>query len=190
MRVLYFLGADGGHYGIADAAEASRVAGASWEPIAAADASYLLLDAREQLAELWRELESDGSWSVDPPTDHELQQWARDEVSRPTGRIAMWRVHAQLRASSVPQLGNAPRLSDLLPAQAAPVRTWVAFRLLDLHGDPVPDVRYELTLSDGSMLDGSTDGAGAARHDDIIAGGCTIEFPELPETFWEHAHNE
>ncbi len=189
MRVLEFLGADGGHYGLAHVAEAERVATPDWEPIERSVAPQLLAASTEQLEELWRELGASTAWGDEPPDAVALERWATDELSRPTGKLIMWRVRAPLHATAVPQLGDATPLSDLLRSDPEEVRTWIAFRLLDLAGDPLPDVRYEITLSDGTILDGTTDGDGAARHDDIVAGGASIEFPELPETYWEHEHN-
>jgi hypothetical protein len=189
MRVLDFFGADGDQYGLAPATEADRVAQASWVAIDPDLAPHLLALTPAQLRALWYDLGPTTGWGDEPPDADELEQWVRDELARPTGRIVMWRVREGLHGSSVAPIGEVPTLSDLLPSQPEEVKTWVAFTLLDLAGDPLPDVRYELTLSDGTIKDGTTDGDGAARLDDIVAGPCTIEFPELPESYWEHAHN-
>ncbi|HWB77178.1 MAG TPA: hypothetical protein VG755_19565 [Nannocystaceae bacterium] len=189
MRVIEFFGPEGDHYGLALASEADRVAQPGWVVIDPDLATHLLALSPLQLRDLWREAGSTAAWGDEPPDADELERWVKAELAEPTGRLVMWRTREPLHGAAVPLADAAPMLSELLSSEPEEVKTWVAFRLLDLAGDPIPDVRFEITLSDGSIEDGTTDGDGAARLDDIVAGPCSIEFPDLPETFWEHEHN-
>jgi hypothetical protein len=189
MRVIEFFGPEGDHYGLAPASAAHRVAEPSWVEIDRDLAPQLLALSPGQLRDLWREAGSTTPWGDEPPDADELERWAKEELSQPTGGLVMWRTREPLHGRGLARADAAPMLSELLSSQPEEVKTWVAFRLLDLAGDPIPDVRWEITLYDGTIKDGTTDGDGAARLDDIIAGPCTIEFPDLPETFWEHEHN-
>jgi hypothetical protein len=189
MRALQFLGSDGDWYVLVHVTEESNVVAHGWQRLGAMEAATTLgcAGVGSELEALWHQ--GTGAFaSTEPPTVSVLRDWAIDELTRPTGRLALWRSHEALRGADAPSEGEAPLLSDLA-GEPEEVRTFVAFRLLDLAGDPLPDVRYELELADGSMQEGTTDGDGFARHDDIVAGTCTIAFPDLPDKFWQHEHN-
>lgn len=178
MRVLEFLGSDGSWYALVPVAEESRVVQRGWTRVSSLDAADVLARAAEP--------EGASPTSADASTT----EWAIDEVSRDTGSVALWRIQQPQHATEILQLASAPLLSELASA-AEPIeeRTWVAFRLLDLAGDPLPDVPYELELGDGSLVSGTTDGDGNARHDDIVRGACTITFSDLPDRYWQQEHN-
>jgi len=64
--------------------------------------------------------------------------------------------------------------------------TWIEIELYDAEGQPCADEPYRLTLANGELREGlRLDGQGRARHEDIPAGQCLVEFPEreplLPE---------
>ncbi len=192
MRVLEFLGRDGSGYALVPITEERRVVAPSWQRVGDAEAAAILEAMRAddpggvRLGMLWSEESPHGGESVDGP---EIHGWVHDELARPTGRVALWRTRsADHAAGGVARTGDAPLLREL--AEPPPeVRTWVEFRLLDLAGDPLADVRYEIEMSDGTTEEGTTDAGGKARHDDIVAGACTITFPDLPDRLWEHEHN-
>ncbi len=70
-----------------------------------------------------------------------------------------------------------PEGTSLCPARAA--QTWIAIELYDHEGEPCPGEPYRLTLADGTVLDQlRLDQAGRARHEDVPAGECLVEFPE------------
>ncbi|MFC5513967.1 DUF2345 domain-containing protein, partial [Massilia jejuensis] len=56
--------------------------------------------------------------------------------------------------------------------------TWVEFKLVDETG-PIADESYVLTDPGGSKHTGNVDKQGGARIEDIPAGHCKIEFPNL-----------
>jgi hypothetical protein len=189
MRVLQFLGSDGDWYALVHVSEESDVVAPGWQRVDAPEAAATLGRAcvGNELEALWQQQHGAFAWT-EPPAESKLRDWAIEELTRPTGRLALWRSREALRGGDVPSEGSAPLLSDLA-GEPEEVRTFVAFRLLDLAGDPLPDVRYELELADGSMQEGTTDADGFVRHDDIIAGTCTLAFPDLPDKFWQHEHN-
>lgn len=193
MRALEFLGSDGSWYALVPVAEESRVVQRGWTRVESVDAAAVLARASEAegasppLAEAWTTAEE----SLDArPSGVVPGGWAIDELSRDTGSVALWRIQAPQHATEIVQIDGAPLLSELANSAApAEERTWVAFRLLDLAGDPIPDVPYEIELGDGSLASGTTDGDGNARHDDIVRGACTVTFTDLPDKYWQHEHN-
>jgi type VI secretion system secreted protein VgrG len=56
--------------------------------------------------------------------------------------------------------------------------TWVEIELVDTAGKPVPNVRYRIELPDGQFQEGTLDGNGHARADEIEPGTCWISFPD------------
>ncbi len=84
-------------------------------------------------------------------------------------------------ASQTPQK-KPPRNSE---SSDAGVKTWIAIRVLDEDGNPVPDVAYSVTLPDGSIMTGSLDDQGFARFDDIDPGQCQVSFPEIHAKEWK-----
>jgi hypothetical protein len=189
MRVLQFIGSDGDWYALVHVTEDSDAVAHGWQRVGTTEAAATLTGAcvGSELEALW-EQDTGAFASPEPPAESELRDWAIDELTRPTGRLVLWRSHEALRGADAPSAGDAPLLSDLA-GEPEELRTFVAFRLLDLAGNPLPDVRYELELADGSMQEGTTDSDGFVRHDDIVAGTCTLAFPDLPDKFWQHEHN-
>jgi type VI secretion system secreted protein VgrG len=63
---------------------------------------------------------------------------------------------------------------------------WIEIELLDEAGKPVPGEPYKVTLPDGSTVaDGTLDGKGRARVDNIDPGSCKVTFPNLDKEAWE-----
>lgn len=189
MRALEFLGSDGDWYALVHVTEESHVVAPGWQRVDATEAAATLGRAPvgSELEALWQQ-QTSAFASIEPPAQSVLLDWAIDELTRPTGRLALWRSREALRGGEGPSESEAPLLSDLA-GEPEEVLTFVAFRLLDLAGDPLPDVRYELELADGSTREGTTDSDGLVRHDDIVAGSCTLTFPDLPDKYWQHEHN-
>ena len=192
MRGLDFLGLDGGRYRLAHVGD-PMPEGGGWRAVPTSEAAVLLgpgFDAgprTTRLAATWTELRSPVGWSHESSSDA-AHRWVLDELRSPAGALVLWcREPPSLGAPTPRHEIEAVSLADL----AGPLdeRTWVAFRLVDLHGEPIADARYEITLSDGSLVDGTTNADGEARHDGIVAGGCTLSFPDLPEDYWQHEHN-
>ena len=62
--------------------------------------------------------------------------------------------------------------------------SWIEIELLDEEDTPVPSVKYEIELPDGSLAKGSLDGEGFARVDGIKPGECKVCFPEYDKDAW------
>lgn len=63
---------------------------------------------------------------------------------------------------------------------------WIELAVKDQNGQPVPHVRYEVTLPDGQVRTGRLDPLGFARLDGIPGGNCKVRFPELPADGTRH----
>ncbi len=57
--------------------------------------------------------------------------------------------------------------------------TFIAIRLVDQDGQPVPRRAVHLVLADKSEQDGFVDGDGRFRLEDVPPGTCTLTFPDL-----------
>ncbi|MBI4586171.1 MAG: carboxypeptidase regulatory-like domain-containing protein [Planctomycetes bacterium] len=65
--------------------------------------------------------------------------------------------------------------------------SWIEIELVDEDGQPVPGLKYRVTLPDDSVAEGTLDGKGFARIEGIPAGNCKITFPDLDKDAWEPA---
>jgi len=63
-------------------------------------------------------------------------------------------------------------------------KTWVEIQLVDGDGQGVGNTKYKLKLPDGSTKEGTLDGDGLARVDDIDEGMCEVSFPTLDKDAW------
>ncbi len=64
-------------------------------------------------------------------------------------------------------------------------KSWIEIELVDEEDNPVPGERYQITLPDGSVAEGSLDEKGFARVDGIDPGTCQVTFPELDKDAWD-----
>lgn len=96
---------------------------------------------------------------------------------------------------SQPQPGSAyqPLSSALDPATRQTVVTdqpppvhWIEIELVDEANKPVPSEKYEITMPDKTVKEGTLDEKGWARVDGIKdAGQCKITFPNLDKEAWD-----
>ena len=63
--------------------------------------------------------------------------------------------------------------------------TWIEVKLVDAEMEPVANVRYQLTLPDGSSREGKLDAEGFARQDNVPPGMCKLAFPDLDMDSWD-----
>jgi hypothetical protein len=63
-------------------------------------------------------------------------------------------------------------------------KSWIAIKLVDQDGNPVPGEEYRITLPDGSTVEGDLDKKGFARVNGIDPGTCQITFPNLDKDIW------
>ena len=62
---------------------------------------------------------------------------------------------------------------------------WIEIELVDEKNKPVPEERYRIEQPDGSLVEGSLDSQGRARHEGLVPGNCQITFPNLDKDAWE-----
>lgn len=60
-------------------------------------------------------------------------------------------------------------------------KTWIDLELLDPDGQPVANRKLRITLSDGRVIEGSTDASGLFGVDGIDPGECRIDALDLAE---------
>lgn len=70
---------------------------------------------------------------------------------------------------------------------AAPEKTWVKIKLIDMVGKPIPGERYRIKVPGGESVEGVLDDQGEAACWNLDPGTCKITFPDLDEEAWEDA---
>ncbi len=65
--------------------------------------------------------------------------------------------------------------------------SWIELKMVDADGNPVAGEPYEVTLPDGSVASGTTDGNGMARVEGFEPGQCKISFPNLDKSVVEES---
>jgi type VI secretion system secreted protein VgrG len=90
-------------------------------------------------------------------------------------------------ASATPQERSYARFAPLAYSPIDPVEvSWIELQMVDEQGQPVPGLRYRVTVPDGSVAEGTLDAQGYARVEGFVTGGdCQITFPDLDEEAWE-----
>jgi hypothetical protein len=63
-------------------------------------------------------------------------------------------------------------------------KSWIAIKLVDEDGKPVPGEEYCIILPDGSPMEGDLDKRGFAKVKGIDPGTCQITFPNLDKSTW------
>jgi hypothetical protein len=74
--------------------------------------------------------------------------------------------------------------SSVTASQSKIQKTFIQIELVDEEGNPVAGESYEISLPDGSVVDGSLDDKGQARIEGIDPGSCQITFPDLDKDVW------
>ncbi len=65
--------------------------------------------------------------------------------------------------------------------------SWIEIVLVDDDDRPVAGERFKITLSDGSVAEGTLDDKGFARVAGMEPGTCKVTFPELDKSVWKKA---
>jgi hypothetical protein len=72
------------------------------------------------------------------------------------------------------------------PAEKQKVKKdWIEIILVDLDGNPVPNVRYRITPPGGAPTEGRLNEFGQAGLYQIEPGSCKITFPDLDKEAWD-----
>lgn len=64
---------------------------------------------------------------------------------------------------------------------------WIEIELVGEDDKPIPGERYRVTAPDGRVAEGSLNGDGFARVNNLEPGTCKITFPDLDQDAWEPA---
>jgi hypothetical protein len=71
------------------------------------------------------------------------------------------------------------------PNDPSSQKTWIEYQLVDDKGKAVPDVRYRVKSTDGSMIDGVFDKLGKARIASLDPGNCKIWLLDVDGKEWK-----
>ena len=63
-------------------------------------------------------------------------------------------------------------------------KSWIAIKLVDEEGKPVPDEEYRIVLPDGTTIEGDLNKWGFACVRGIDPGTCQVTFPGLDMDIW------
>ena len=64
-------------------------------------------------------------------------------------------------------------------------KDWIEIILVDLDGNPVPNMRYRITPPGGAPTEGRLNQYGQAGLYQIEPGSCKITFPDLDQEAWD-----
>jgi hypothetical protein len=70
------------------------------------------------------------------------------------------------------------------PATDTTEQGWAEIALVDEDGKPVAGQKYEVTLPNGKVAKGSTDGKGKAKIQGFVSGVCQLTLPQLHGDAW------
>ena len=62
---------------------------------------------------------------------------------------------------------------------------WIAIKLVDKKGKPVPWAEYRITTPSGDTVRGYLDDSGAARIENLQEGTCKVSFPKTDGDDWK-----
>jgi hypothetical protein len=94
---------------------------------------------------------------------------------------------ANQNMSSAPARSPAQSCGSSPPSQTtvSPTKTsWIAIELVDDEGKPVAGESYQITLPDGTNVQGTLDDKGRAKVSGFDPGSCKITFPNLDKDVW------
>lgn len=86
----------------------------------------------------------------------------------------------ELTLDDAPEQVEEPERQDI-----AELDDWIEVVIEDEAGEPLANVRYVLTLPDGSRREGRTNRQGLLRYDRIASGTCTLSLPDHDAELWE-----
>lgn len=78
--------------------------------------------------------------------------------------------------------GPAPAPATEKPKEK---KAWIEIILVDMDGNPVPNVRYQITSPSGEVQEGRLNEHGQAGYYKIEPGDCKVTFPDLDKDAWE-----
>jgi hypothetical protein len=132
-------------------------------------------------------------WSPRPSPETDALLRARLEDAFRTGRLVVLGERLVARSSSpAKSAGDSPAAAPPAPGGGgggkppAPTKpkTWIRFKLVDQDDKPIPNERYKLKLTDGTLKEGRLDSDGSVFESGLDPGNCEISFPDLHEKDW------
>ena len=82
------------------------------------------------------------------------------------------------------QISNTPVMSRV-ETQTKDKKAWIEIILVDMDGNPMPNVKYRITPPSGAPVEGRLNEHGQAGLYQIEPGNCKITFPDLDKDAWE-----
>jgi hypothetical protein len=102
---------------------------------------------------------------------------------------AMAEVKAQQVEEGTGKYGAEPAkpfTSEDEPPEEGQEDTWIEIELLDEWGEPRGGERYEVTVPDGRVAEGTLDMDGRARVTGVEPGQCEVAFPDMDQESWQY----
>jgi hypothetical protein len=93
--------------------------------------------------------------------------------------LASKRLYAT-RRMPMPARGELAAQGEVTASEATPAAAaWIALRLLDQDGEPIPRRGFRVVAADGQTLEGFLDDEGAARLSPLASGSATVTLTDL-----------
>lgn len=93
--------------------------------------------------------------------------------------------HGAAQASILHETGQVAPGEENLNTLRMIAPSWIEIELVGEDGLPIPQQRYRIEASDGSLQEGNLDDKGVARLETRRGGICRIWFPDLDTEAWE-----
>jgi uncharacterized protein (DUF2345 family) len=114
----------------------------------------------------------------------EVEKVKAEQVQSKSGKYGQTPVKAH-KAGTVG--GDSDSDSNAAQEEKKKKTSWIAIQLVDEDSNPVSGMRYQITLPDNTVEEGTLEADGTARVDGIDPGSCKITFPDLDQDDWEKA---
>jgi hypothetical protein len=139
-----------------------------------------------QMAALRQYVQGITSVNVFRMTDHEVITRIAQEVADGKIKFLKRASAVSARKSRLPdQAAQEGTIPPQQKAEEAKDTAWIEILLLDMNDQPVPNEKYKIELPDGSIVQGTLDAQGLARHTGLKPGECKVTFPDLDKEAWE-----
>ncbi len=87
-----------------------------------------------------------------------------------------------------PAQANGVVVSEKTSLVDVKLRTqWIEVVVVGDKGEPIPNVKYVITLGDGKPVEGKTDADGKLYMEELPPGNCKLSFPDLDDDAWAPA---
>jgi hypothetical protein len=143
-------------------------------------------ETRKRLLEIYETVDQSSSSSnlqaFDDPSDEDIEKDLLHAFLKQTLFLLRRRTYGDggdetEEAAPLVAAGPAGRVSDTKV-------TWVEVVMVDENEKPMSGIRYKLSITDGTMREGTLDSNGSVRINGIDPGTCELTFPDVDAREW------